>query len=165
MPLGPPVTCLPVEQHEADDLAEGQRHDREIVAFQAQHRKAEQHPPERCEQTGDWQQHPKRPRAELIEIDAHIGIGRREQRKRQAVLREQREGISADGVERDIAEIEQPGETDHDVQPPSEHHIGQHQNAEIENVTLVVEQHRHEEREDQKSGCHKTPKRCDPGAG
>ncbi len=37
--------------------------------------------------------------------------------------REQRIGIGADGVESDIAEIEQAGEPDHDVQPPAQHHV------------------------------------------
>ena len=35
----------PVDQHEADDLAEGQRHDGEVVAAQAQHGEAEQDAP------------------------------------------------------------------------------------------------------------------------
>ena len=47
------------------------------------------------------------------------------------VLREQRVGIGADRVEGDIAEIEQAGEPDHDVEPPAEHHIDQDLDAEI----------------------------------
>ena len=60
---------------------------------------------------------------------------------------EQRVGIGADRVERDVAEIEQAREADHDVEPPAEHHIGQHQDAEIEQIAVVVEQHRHQQRE------------------
>ena len=45
------------------------------------------------------------------------------------ILREQREGIGADGIEGDIAEIEQPGEPDHDVEAPAEHHVDQHGGA------------------------------------
>ncbi len=40
-------------------------------------------------------------------------------------------GIGADGVEGDIAEIEQAGEPDHDVEPPAEHHVDQNLDAEI----------------------------------
>ena len=120
--------ALPVDDDEADDLAERQRHDGEIVAAQPQHRKAEQHAPERREDAGERQADPER--------QAEIG-------------RQQRVGIGADRVERDIAEIEQAGEADHDVQSPSQHHIGQHENAEVENVALVVEDHRHQEGEDQ----------------
>ena len=40
-------------------------------------------------------------------------------------MREQGVGIGADGVEGDVAEIEQAGEADHDVQPPAEHDVDQ----------------------------------------
>ena len=120
--------ALPVDDDEADDLAEGQRDDGEIVAAQPQHGKAEQHAPERGEDAGERQADPER--------QSEIG-------------RQQRVGIGADRVERDIAEVEQAGEADHDVQPPAEHHVGEHEDAEVENVALVVEQHRHQKREDQ----------------
>ena len=44
-------------------------------------------------------------------------------RKRRA---QQRIGVGADRIERDVAEIEQAGEADHDVEAPAEHHVGQH---------------------------------------
>ncbi len=47
---------------------------------------------------------------------------------------EQREGVGADRIEGDIAEIEQAREADHDVQAPAEHHVGQHQDGEVEPV-------------------------------
>ena len=40
----------PVEQHDADDLAEGERHDGEIVAAKPKHREAEDDAPQRGEQ-------------------------------------------------------------------------------------------------------------------
>ena len=52
-------------------------------------------------------------------------------------LGEQGIGIGADGVEGDVAEVEQAGQADHDVEPPAQHHIGQHQDAEIEPVALL----------------------------
>ena len=121
----------PVDQHQADDLAEGERDDREVVAAQPQHRKAEQDAPERGEDAGDRQQHPERPRPELVEIDGEVGIFGDEGDERQAVLGEQREGIGADRVEGDVAEVEQAGEADHDVEPPAEHHVDQDLDAEI----------------------------------
>ena len=120
--------ALPVEQDEADDLAEGERDDGEIVAAQPQHGKAEQHAPERGEDAGERQADPER--------QSEIG-------------RQQRVGIGAHRIERDIAEVEQAGEADHHVQSPSEHHIGEHEDAEVENVALVVEDHRHQKGEDQ----------------
>ena len=44
---------------------------------------------------------------------------------------EQRVGIGADRVEGDVAEVEQAGEPDHDVQAPAEHHVDQDLDAEI----------------------------------
>ena len=119
---------LPVEQDQADDLAEAERDDGEIVAAQPQHRKSEQDAPEGGEDAGKRQADPER-QAE--------------------VLREQRIGIGADRVEGDVAEVEEAGEADHDVQPPAEHHVGQHQDAEIEQVAVLIEQDRHDEREHQ----------------
>ena len=124
--------ALPVEQHQPDDLAEGERDDGEIVAAQPQHGKAEQHAPERREDSGERQADPER----QLEVRGEQGVG-----------------IGADRVERDVAEIEQAREADHDVESPAEHHIGQHQNAEIEDVAVVIEQHRHQQREDQQRRC------------
>ena len=56
----PAGEALPVEQHEADDLAERERDDGEIVAAQPQHRKAEQDAPERGEDAGERQADPER---------------------------------------------------------------------------------------------------------
>ena len=86
----------PVDQHEPDDLAEGERDDGEIVAAQPQHRKAEHDAPERGEDAGERQQH--------------------EERQPEG-LRQQRVGIGADRIEGDVAEIEQAGEPDDDVEP------------------------------------------------
>ncbi len=121
----------PVDQHQADDLAEGERDDREVVAAQPQHREPEQDAPERGEHAGDRQQHPERPRPELVEIDGEERIFRHEGDERQAVLGEQRERIGADRVEGDVAEVEQAGEADHDIEAPAEHHVDQDLDAEI----------------------------------
>ena len=47
-------------------------------------------------------------------------------------MREQCVGIGADRIERDVAEIQQPGQPDHDVQAPAQHDVGQHEGGEIE---------------------------------
>ena len=57
---------------------------------------------------------------------------------------EQRIGIGADGVEGDVAKVEQAGETDNDIQAPCQHHIDQDLNAEIIDPfqrTLEADQH------------------------
>ena len=105
MPVGAAGEVVPVEEDEPDDLAEGERDDGEIVAAQPEHREAEDHPPGRREDAGERQADPEAP-AEIVG--------------------EEREGIGADRVEGDIAEIEEAGIADDDVQAPAEHRIGEH---------------------------------------
>ena len=121
MPSGPWVSFCQVEQHQPDDLAESHGDDGEIVAAQPQHRKAEDDAPERGEDAGERQADPER-EAEM--------------------LRQERVGIGADRVEGDVAEVEQAGEADDDVQAPAQHHIGQDHDAEIEDVAVVIEDDR-----------------------
>ena len=108
---------VPVDQHEADDLAEGEGDDGEVVAAQPQHREAEDHAPAGGEDAGERQADPERP-AEM--------------------LGKQGVGIGADRVEGDVAEIEQAGEADDDVEAPAEHHIGEDQRAEVEDVAGLL---------------------------
>ena len=117
---------LPVEQDEPDDLAEAERDDGEIVAAQPQHRKAEQEAGEGGEDAGERQTDPER---------------------KADILREQRIGIGADRVEGDVAEIEQPGEADHDVETEAEHGVGGDQAGKTERVAVAVEQDWDHERE------------------
>ncbi len=57
--------------------------------------------------------------------------GSRIQNDRPKCGAEQRVGIGADRVEGDVAEVEQAGEADDDVQAPGEHHVDQDLDAEI----------------------------------
>ena len=47
---------------------------------------------------------------------------------------EQREGVGADRIEGDIAEVEKAGEPDHDVEAEAEHHIGEDQDRQVEQI-------------------------------
>ena len=58
-PLGPPVRLCQLSEDEANDLAERQRDDGEIVAAQPQHRKSEQHAPACRENAGKRQTDPE----------------------------------------------------------------------------------------------------------
>ena len=49
---------------------------------------------------------------------------------------EERIGIGADRIEGDVAEIEEAGEADDDVQAPAQHHIGEHQDGEIDDAAV-----------------------------
>ena len=57
--------------------------------------------------------------------------GRQIQNDQAEIVRQQRVGIGADRVERDVAEIEQAGEPDDDVEAPAEHDVDQHQDGEV----------------------------------
>ena len=66
---------------------------------------------------------------------------------------EQGVAVGADGVERDVAEVEQAGEADDDVQAPAQHDVGEDHDAEVEIVAAGEsgqqdgdqEQRRHQE--------------------
>lgn len=131
--VGAAGQALPVDDDEPDDLTERQRDDGEVIAAQPKHWKAEQHAPECREDAGQRQADPER----------QVEIGR-----------QQRVGIGADGIERDIAEVEQAGEPDHHVQSPSEHHIGEYEDAEVEQIALMIEDDGHQQREDQERRCN-----------
>jgi hypothetical protein len=103
----------PVDQDDADNLAEGERDDGEIVASKSQHREAENDAPQRRGSPRDRKAHP--------EAEAEMGG-------------EQREHIGAHRVEGDVTKVEQTCEADHDVQPPAEHHVGEHEDREVEQV-------------------------------
>src|SRR5579871_594139 len=58
---------LPVDDHETDDLAEGERHDRKIITTQPQYRKAEEDSPKGGEDSRHRQADPERPAEGLRE--------------------------------------------------------------------------------------------------
>ena len=93
-----------VARRDADDLAEAERDDGQVVAPQSQRRCAEQ-------QAGDEGE--------------HDGDGDGGQVGQRGVLRaEQPRGIGADGEEADVAEVEQAGLADHDVEAEADHGVG-----------------------------------------
>ena len=92
-----------------DDLAEPQRDDRQVVAAQPQRREAEDQAGERGD--GHRQRHARQPRPRGAEEP-----GRPDLVPRAVRAGEQRDRVGADGVEADIAEVEQAGLADHDVQ-------------------------------------------------
>ena len=90
--------CIQVVHEDAHDLAETQRDDGQVVAAQLQASGAPRSA-RRCRRPGAERQDPRT-----------AGAGRN------ADWQEQCPEIGADGVEGDVAEVEQAGEADHDVQ-------------------------------------------------
>ena len=68
--------------------------------------------------------------------------GSASQKREAEVARQQGESIGADGVKRDVAEIEQTGEPDDDIEPPAEHDVDQHRGAEVDQVARRERQKR-----------------------
>ncbi len=119
-----------VVQQDTDDLAKAQGDDGQIIPAQAQDRKPEQKAEQRGHGPGGNQPGP----------ETHVEIHR-----------QQRIGIGAHGVEADIAQIQQPGQTDDDIQPQAEHYIDQHQGGQVDIAAVA------EERPDQRGGNQKAP--------
>jgi hypothetical protein len=57
--------------------------------------------------------------------------------------------VRADRVEGDVAEVEQAGEPDHDVQPEGEHDVREGEDAEVERRAERVEQRRQDRDDDE----------------
>ncbi len=94
----------PVFQDQPDDLTKPEGDDGEIIAAQTQDRKTEEDTEEGCQPSADGQH---RPEAEL-EMMVQQGIG-----------------IGAHRIKSDIAQIEQTGHADHDIQTKTQHYIHQ----------------------------------------
>jgi hypothetical protein len=68
----------------------------------------------------------------------------------------QRVGVGADGVEGDVAEIEQPREPDHDVQPPAEHDVDEDLRCGIDRIALRrTRDQKRQQRSDDQEACGK----------
>ena len=120
-----------IQQQNAHDLAEAERDDRQIVAAQTQHRKAEQQPEERRDDA--------RQRQTLPEAEAEVVI-------------QQREGVGADGVEAAVAEHQQARKADHHVESETEHHVDQRQRGDIHRAARNEKGpgHRHDDQREHK---------------
>ena len=135
MPFGPPVKSYQLMRMTRMISPKAKRDDGEIVAAQAQDRKAENDAPQRREQAGKRQHDPEGPQRDPVEAAAIGGVEPIDH-QREVDGREQRVGIGADRVEGDVAEIEEAGETDDDVEAPAQHHIGEHQDREIDDAPI-----------------------------
>ena len=130
----------------ADDLAERERHDRDVVAAQAQRREAEQRAGERGEDRGDRQDE------QPVEVDAGLGlqqlgdadvdVGGREEARAEPAHR-----VGADREERDVAEVEQAGEADHDVQAERHHDVDQRGRRVLDERAAGVVEERQQDRD------------------
>ncbi len=109
-PVGAVRDAVRVRRVGEDDegLAEEQRDDRQVVAQQPSRRRAE----EQAEHTAEHDRHRDRElRRPVVREDvALLVMGPREEGER----------VRAEAEERDVAEVEEPGEPDDDVEPEPE---------------------------------------------
>ena len=111
IPLGPPTsgTSQGLAHEHRHHLAEAERHEREVVAAQTQHRGADQHARPR----GD--QHHDRDRDVEVQVDRVAGSARPHKRV-EGRAGEQRERVGAEREEEHVAQVEQARVPDDDVQ-------------------------------------------------
>ncbi len=111
---------IAVRRHGQEELEEEERHDGEVVACETARRQAEQ-------ESDDGP-------------DDDYGRDGEDGRQMDAVLlgAEERIGIRADAVERDVAEVEQAAPADDDVQPEREQHVERDVERHSAHVSAVV---------------------------
>ena len=133
-------------------LAEEERHDRQVVAEQPPRRGAEEEPEQRADQDGEQDRVLRGP---VVRVDVPLLVVRAGQ---------ERVGVGAEAEERDVAEVEEPGEADDDVQPEREQRVDQDEEAVVEEVPLADEgEERDEDRRRQQRelpGRRQHPQRC-----
>ena len=144
-----------VAHDDRHDLAEAQGHDRQIVALEAQGRRAEQHAEERGDRRRDRQHQPER-HLEMDDIAAGLVKPRDEAEplerlpepapgRRHLPRGEDAVGIGADREKRGVAEIEQPGEADDDVEAERQRGEGQRVRRRVD-VGVVAADDREQQR-------------------
>ena len=153
--VGEPV---PVARHDRHDLAEAQRDDGQVVAAQPQGRRAEQHAEDRADDRGHRQHEPERD----VEMHGVRLAGDHEPAHLPEPLERLPEArplglelagggdavaVGADGEERGVAEVEQPGEADHDVEPERQHGVGERVGRRV-HVAGVAAEDREQQRRD-----------------
>ena len=115
----PDALLVRVPDELRDDLAEPERHDREVVAPQPERREADDDPDERGERARDDEDEPE------VEVDARkVAPHRRAEMERHVLELDGRQparDVRARGVERHVAEVEEPGVPDDDVEPERHH--------------------------------------------
>ncbi len=112
-PVGDIDRRVEIVEKNAHDFAKAEGHNGQIVAAQLERWRAEQDPEDTGDGGADRQNDPKRP------VQAEVRAG------------EQRIDIGADGVESDVAEIEQAGEANDDVEAECQENV---KNCEIEDA-------------------------------
>jgi hypothetical protein len=130
-----------VVQEDADDFAEAQRHDGQVVATQLERGRPEQSPKERRQHRRQRNHQPQRGVQALGEHG-----GKRRKVVSQVRRSHQAKQVGAHGVEGHVAQVEQARVAHHDVQAQGQHHVQQRQ---VGNAHPGVAEVLQDQREDQ----------------
>jgi len=151
----------PVAEDDRHDLAETERDDGEIVALQPQGGRAERHAESGGDDRGDRQHEPERD-GEMHDADIALGNLRNQAQCRERhpegrpwrgdlIRRENAVRIGADREEGGIAEIEQAGEADHDVEAQCQRGIGRRVGKRTEIRGIRIENREYQAKNDQQN--------------
>ena len=140
---------VPVLEEARDDLPKPQRHYGQIVPAQPEGRRADDHPAHAGEGRGHEQQYPERdvyPR-NLLAGKARRGRAELEAHLLKLAGGEPSHGVGAKGVERDEAKVQEPRESDDDVEPQRQQDVdGDYDDGEDEVELERTVHHREDER-------------------
>ena len=127
---------VPVFEHDLGDRAEAERDDGEVVAAQAQDRKAEQQTEKHAHDAAERQADPET----KVEMLVQQGVG-----------------VGANGEEGDITEIEQTGEADGDVEPEAKHDEDQRADHDVDVVEVLRARHQPREEHGEHADADQRP--------
>ncbi|MNE12298.1 hypothetical protein D3C80_1050860 [compost metagenome] len=112
-PVGEVYRLVEIVHEDADDLAKAQGDDGQVVAAQLEHRRADQHPADRRSHRRQRDDHPQRPVHHPAGKPCQVQVRRGEQGVQ----------VGADGIETDVAHVQQAGITDDDVQAQCQQYV------------------------------------------
>ena len=138
-----------VARDDRHDLAKTQGHDRQIIALEPQGRGAEQHPEKSGDRGGDRQHQPERDlevddvAARRVkagdEVEPLEGLPEAAPRRLQLPRARHAIGIGADREKRGVAEVEQSGKADDDIEAERQSGEGQRIGRRIDVGVVLVE--------------------------
>ena len=118
---GAPGESYPVVGHDADDLAEPQGHDGQVVAAETEGGIAQDRACSGSEKATDQQVDPHEPPV-VVDVDPEPHV--------EDLDEDDGAVVAPDGEEGHVAKVQKAGEAHDDVQPGGEHHVDHHDGEE-----------------------------------
>ncbi len=138
-PVGQVDRLVEVVGEDADDLAEAEGHEGQVVSVEAEDGQAQENARARRDAHAHEQEDEEPPRGEREEIAAEDQVGLRRPEDRPRIRAHREEG--------DVAQVEEAGQADHDVQPERQRHEDADLDRDLHVVGVDGPEHRHEDAE------------------